>query len=110
MFILIGLSRLVLRKIAGVCGTYGLVSPREKTCLLHPVVGRFMTGDTIRVVQPAEVSTTLPWALEGNKSCGLRTTFDVPHGKSVGTFTVRVCWKTAVYRDEPNYVETHFLY
>jgi hypothetical protein len=73
----------MLRKIAGVCGTYGLVSSREKTCLLHPVVGRFMTGDTIRVVQPAEVSTTLPWALEGNKSCGLRTTFDVPHGKSV---------------------------
>ncbi len=110
MFIFFGVSRSVLRKITGVCGTYGMVSPREKTCLLHPVVGRFMTGDTIRVVQPAEVSTTIPWALEGNKSCGLRITFIVPHGKSVGTFTVRVCWKTVVYRDEPNYVESHFMY
>ena len=100
----------VLRQIVGVCGTFGMVSPREKTCLLHPVVGRFMTGDTIRVVQPAEVLGQVPWELEGNKSCGLRITFDVPHGKSFGTFTVRVCWCTSVYRDEPGYVESQYLY
>ncbi len=100
----------VMRQIAGVCGTFGMVSPREKTCLLHPVVGRFMTGDTIRVVQPAEVIGQVPWILQDNKSCGLRTTFDVPHGKSFGTFTVRVCWRTSVYRDEPGYVESHYLY
>ncbi len=87
-----------------------MVSPREKTVLLHPVVGRFMTGDTIRVVQPAEVIAQDPWILEGGKSCGLRVTFDVPHGKSFGTFTVRVCWRTSVYRDEVGYVEGHFMY
>jgi len=87
-----------------------MVSPREKTVLLHPVVGRFMTGDTMRVVQPAEVIGQVPWVLEGGKSCGLRVTFDVPRGKSFGTFTVRVCWRTSVYRDEVGYVEGHFMY
>jgi hypothetical protein len=77
-----------------------MVSPREKTCLLHPVVGRFATGNTIRVVQPAEVMIAQsPWVLEDNKSCGLRM-----------TLTVRVCWRTAVYRDEVGYVESNFTY
>ena len=69
-----------------------------------------MTGDTIRVVQPAEVVFEVPWALEGNKSSGVRLTYDLPHGKSVGTLTVRVCWRTAVFRDEDGCVERHFLY
>ena len=87
-----------------------MVSPREKTCLLHPVVGRFQTGDTIRVVQPAEVIGLLPWVLEDNKSCGLKLTFEVPHGKTFGTLTVRVCWRTQVFRDEVGFVDTHFIY
>jgi hypothetical protein len=103
-------NRAVLRRIVGVCGTFGLVTPREKTCLLHPVVGRFNTGDTIRVVQPAEVIGQAPWELENNKSCGLKVTYDLPHGKTLGYMAVRVCWNTAVYRDEYGYVETHFLY
>jgi hypothetical protein len=76
-----------------------MVTPREKTCLLHTVVGRFHTGDTIRVVQPAEVLLVgqAPWKLEDNKFCGLRLTYDVHRGKSVGTLTVRVCWRTLVY-------------
>ena len=102
--------RKVLRKIARVCGIYGMVTPREKTCLLHPVVGTFQTGDTIRVVQPAEVLHKSPWTLQDNKSCGLRLTFDVHRGKSLGTLTVRVCWRTAVYRDEPGFVDGHFTY
>ncbi len=99
-----------MRQIATVCGTFGMVSPREKTCLLHPVVGRFTTGDTIRVVQPAEVLGKDQWELEGNKSCGLRLTFDLPHGKTVGTLTVRVCWRTAVFRAEVGFEERHFMY
>ena len=99
-----------MRKIIGVCGTFGLVTPREKTCLLHPVVGRFNTGDTIRVVQPAEVVGQAPWELENHKSCGLKITYDIPYGKTLGYMTVRVCWNTAVYRDEHGFVETHFLY
>ncbi len=99
-----------MQNLAAVCGVFGMATPREKICLLHPVVGRFQTGDTIRVVQPAEVIRQLPWELEGNKSCGLRVTFDVPERHTVGTFTVRVCWCTAVYRDEVGYVEQHFTY
>ena len=104
------MTRKVLRRISLVSGIFCLVTPREKTCLLHPVVGRFQTGDTIRVVQPAEVLDNSAWKLEGNKSCGLRLTFDVHRGKSLGTLTVRLCWRTAVYRDEPDFVERHFTY
>jgi len=69
-----------------------------------------MTGDTIRVVQPAEVVVQAPWELEDNKSSGLRFTYDVPHGRGVGTLTVRVCWRTAVYRDEVGFTESSFMY
>ena len=109
-FLFFFLCRKALQRIVGASGTFGLVTPREKTCLLHPVVGRFMTGDTIRVVQPAEVVGQTPWQLEGNRSSGIRFTFDVLHGKGIGTLTVRVCWCTTVYRDEVGFVDSHFLY
>ena len=102
--------RRVLRRIVAVSGTFSMVTPRKKTCLLHPVVGRFHTGDTIRVVQPAEIIGQDPWRLEDNKSCGLRFTYDVQQGKSVGTLTVRVCWRSAVYRDAVGFVDRHFTY
>ena len=76
--------RKALQQIVGASGTFGLVTPREKTCLLNPVVGRFMTGDTIRVVQPAKVLGQVPWELEGNRSSGIRLTYDVLHGKGIG--------------------------
>ena len=100
----------VLRKIQAVSGLLGMVSPREKTCLLHSVVGRFHTGDTIRVVQPAVIIFQAPWKLEDNRSCGLRFTYDVHRGKSLGTLTLRVCWRTQVYRDEIGFDEAHFKY
>jgi hypothetical protein len=102
--------REALRQVVSASGTFGLVTPRDKTYLLHAVVGRFMTGDTIRVVQPAEVVLQVPWALEGNKSSGIRLTYDLAHGKTVGTLTVRICWRTTVYRDEDGFVVKHFLY
>jgi hypothetical protein len=76
--------RKALRQIVAASETFGLVTPREKTCLLYPVVGRFMTGDTIRVVQPAKVLGQVPWELEGNRSSGIRLTYDVLHGKGIG--------------------------
>jgi hypothetical protein len=39
--------RKVLRRIQGVSGVFGMVAPFEKTCLLHPVVGTFHTGDIV---------------------------------------------------------------
>ena len=91
-------------------GIYGMVAPCEKTCLLHPVVGTFQRGDTLRVVQPAEVVCQVPWVIEDNKSCGLKMTYDLPRDKSLGTLTVRVCWRTMTYSDERNFVKTHFKY
>ena len=99
-----------MRRVQYVSGIYGMVAAPDKTTLLHPVVGRFTTGQTIRVVQPAEVMQTTPWILEENKSCGLRTTYDVARGNSNGTLTVRVCWCTIVFRDEVNFAARHFVY
>ncbi len=48
--------------------------------------------------------------IEGNRSSGIRLTYDVLDGKGIGTFTVRVCWCTTVYRDEVGFVESHFMY
>jgi hypothetical protein len=100
----------MFRRLQGVSGLYGMVAVPDKTNLLHPVVGRLTTGATVRVVQPAEVLRHLPWTLEDNKSCGLRLTYDLPRGKSLGTLTVRVCWCTIVYRDELGFAEQHFVY
>ena len=102
--------RKVLRRIQGVSGLFGMVAPCEKTCLLHPVVGNFHTGDCVRVVRPAEVVGQAPWMLEGNKSCGLKMTYDLPRGKSLGTLTVRVCWCATVFSTERNFIKTHFKY
>ena len=99
-----------MRRVQAASGIYGMVVAPDKTSLLHPVVGRFTTGSTIRVVQPVEVLRTTPWILEGNKSCGLRLTYDLPRSTSLGTLTVRVCWCTIVYRDEVDFAEKHFVY
>ena len=103
-------TRRVLRRLQGASGIYGMVAAPDKTTLLHPVVGRFTTGQTIRVVQPAEVLTVHPWKIVDSKCCGLRLTYDVPRGKCNGTLTVRVCWCTIVYRDEVQFASTHFVY
>jgi hypothetical protein len=100
----------VLRRIQGVSGVFGMVAPCDKTCLLHPVVGTFHSGDTLRVVLPAEVIGKAPWTLQDNKSCGLKMTYDLPRGKSLGTLTVCVCWCTAIFRDERDNIKTHFKY
>jgi hypothetical protein len=103
-------DRTVLRRLQSASGIYGMVAVPDKTSLLHSVVGRFTTGAIVRVVQPAEVLRTLPWLLEDNKSCGLRMTYDLPRGKSLGTLMVRVCWSSIVYRDEVAFAQTHFKY
>jgi hypothetical protein len=87
-----------------------MVAPCDKVCLLHPIVGSFHTGHTIRVVLPAEVIGNSPWILEDNKSCGLKLTYDLPRTKSLGTLTVRVCWCSTIYRAEQHFVTSHFKY
>ena len=100
----------MLRRIQGVTGVYGMVAPCEKLCILHPVVGSYQTGDTIRVFLPAEVIGNAPWTLENNKSCGLKLTYGLPRCRSLGTLTVRVCRCTTVFRDEEHCVASHFKY
>ena len=103
-------GRRVLRRIQAVSGVYGMVAPCDKVCLLHPIVGSFHTGDTIRVVLPVEVIGNAPWTLENNRSCGLKLTYDLPRYRSLGTLTVRVCWCTTVFRDEENVIVSRFKY
>jgi hypothetical protein len=52
----------------------------------------FQRGDTLRVVQPAEVVSQVPWVLEDNKSCEFKMTYDVPREKSVRILGTGV-WK-----------------
>jgi len=103
-------TRAKLRRLQAASGIYGMVAAPDKTTLLHPVVGRFTTGQTIRVVKPADVSTDHAIKISDTKCSGLRLTYDVQRGKSNGTLTVRVCWCTIVYRDELKFAETHFVY
>ena len=104
------LSRRVLRRLQSASGMYGMVAAPAKTTLLHPVVGRFTTGQTIRVVQPADIQTVQPWILVDNKSCGLRFFYDLTRGKCIGTLSVRVCWCTIIFRDEVQFAEKYFVY
>ena len=87
-----------------------MVAAPSKTSLLHAVVGRFTTGQNIRVVQPADVENVQPWILFDNKSCGLRLMYDLPRGKCNGTLSVRVCWCTIIFRDEVQFAEKYFVY
>jgi hypothetical protein len=109
MFVSILRSK-VLRRIQGVSGVYGMVTPCDKTCLLHPVLGTFNTGDNLRAVLPAEVTSIAPWIVADGKSCGLQMMYDSPRSKPIGTLTVRVCWCNIVYRDERDFITTHFKY
>ncbi len=99
-----------MRRLQAVSGYFGMVAPIDKTVLLHPDVGRFHNGDSVRVVQPAEVIHQCPWTLEGNQSCGLKITFDLPRGNSLGTLTVRVCWCTTVFCDDRKFIAQQFRY
>ena len=104
------LSRKVLRRLQSASGVYGMVAAPVKTCLLHPVVGRFTTGQSIRVVLPADIQNVQPWILFDNKSCGLRFFYDLPRGECNGTLSVRVCWCTIIFRDEVHFAENYFVY
>jgi hypothetical protein len=41
---------------------------------------------------------------------GVKLTFDVPFGKSVGVLTVRACWHDIVFRNELGFTKTLFSY
>jgi hypothetical protein len=87
-----------------------MVAAPAQTSLLHPVVGRFTTGQTIRVVQPVDVQYLQPLILLDNKSCGLRLIYDLPRGKCNETLSVRVCWCAIIYRDDARFAANYFVY
>ena len=99
-----------MRRLQSASGIYGMVAVPAKTSLLHAVVGRFTTGQSIRVVQPADVQNVQQWVLVDNKSCGLRFMYDLPRGSCNGILSVRVCWCTIIFRDEVQFAENHFVY
>ena len=84
----------------------------------------FSEGDNIRVVRP-KLDVNLPNKVESNVQCdeenvavsakramvyGVKLTFDLPAGKSVGIMTVRACWHDIVFRNSLGFTETMFLY
>jgi hypothetical protein len=46
----------------------------------------------------------------GSIGYGLKLTFDLPLGKSVGVLKVRACWHDIVFRNEFGFTESMFLY
>ena len=81
-------------------------------------------GDNIRVVRP-KLDVKVPKNLESidhseganadmyvqrTMGYGVKLTFDLPVGKSVGIITVRACWHDIVFRNSLGFTETMFLY
>jgi hypothetical protein len=95
----------------------------------HAVQGgslrNFSEGDNIRVIRPktfrqvrkrgpiqtlVQHPTVRSDKATGSVGYGLKLTFDLPLGKSVGTLKVRACWHDIVFRNELGFTETMFLY
>ncbi len=113
-----------LKSLQGAGGVYCLVTAGKN----HEVRGGsfrgFSEGDNIRAVRP-KLDVKVPKNVESNgqfeevnaavfvkrtMGYGVKLTFDLPVGKSVGILTVRACWHDIVFRNSLGFTETMFLY
>ena len=113
-----------LKSLQGVGGAYCLATAGKKHEVRGGYLRGFSEGDNIRVVRP-KLDVKEPENLESNdhseganadmyvnrrKGYGVKLTFDLPVGKSVGIVTVRACWHDIVFRNSLGFTETMFLY
>jgi hypothetical protein len=79
----------------------------------------FQEGDSLRVLRAkdekahvAQVPDPLQTVKLGPRYPGyaLKTTWDVPIGKAMGTLLVNVCWHEIVFRNEWGFTESNFLF
>lgn len=76
------------------------IRSKENTKRLNAVETTLTNGED-------NVCTPLSITAVGN---GLKVTFGVLVGKAMGILTVRACWHDMVFRDEPGFTESMFLY
>ena len=113
-----------LKSLQGVGGAYCLATVGKKHEVRGGSLRGFSEGDNIRVVRP-KLDVKVPENLKSNDHSeganadmyvnrrmgyGVKLTFDLPVGKSVGIVTVRACWHDIVFRNSLGFTETMFLY
>ncbi len=106
-------------------GAYCLVTAGKDHEVRGGSLRGFSEGDNIRVIRPKENIKRQNVEKKKNANgeenvCapmsttavgyGLKFTWDVPFGKSIGILTVRACWHDIVFRNELGFTELMFLY
>ena len=117
--------REALHSLQGAGGAYCLVTAGKDHVVLGGSLRNFTEGDNIRVIRPknsrqarlggsaamgAVHETVGSLEATGSIGYGLKLTFDLPLGKSVGVLKVRACWHDIVFRNEFGFTESMFLY
>jgi hypothetical protein len=120
--ILLNLPSAALKSLQGAGGAYCLVTVGQNHDVRGGTLRGFVEGDNIRVIRPKvivqaplqSIGTTIdderPVNVKRAVGYGLKFTFDLPVGRSVGILTVRACWHDVVFRNELGFTETMFLY
>ena len=113
-----------MKSLQGAGGAYCLVTAGKNHEVRGGSLRGFSEGDNIRVVRP-KLDVKVPKNVESNghsdganaevsvkrtMGYGVKLTFDLPVGKSVGIMTVRACWHDIVFRNSLGFTETMFLY
>ncbi len=114
-----------MNSLQGAGGAYCLVTAGKDHVVLGGSLRNFSEGDNIRVIRPKNARQARQWGcaamgalheiaapVEATRSVGygLKLTFDLPLGKSVGVLKVRACWHDIVFRNEFGFTESMFLY
>jgi hypothetical protein len=116
--------RVALKSLQGAGGAYCLVTAGKDHEVRGGSLRGFSEGDNIRVVRPKDnikrhnvekkknANGEVVCALISTTAVGygLKFTWDVPVGKSIGILTVRACWHDIVFRNELGFTELMFLY
>jgi hypothetical protein len=119
------LCRACLKSLQGVGGAYCLVTAGKDHAVRGGSLRNFSEGDNIRVIRPKEARDgrkkrkvtmgvvqhpEVATNATVNVGYGLKLTYDLPVGKSVGMLRVRACWHDVVFRNELGFTESMFLY
>jgi hypothetical protein len=96
----VGMAKKQLVEICYTTKSGNVIRPKEARD------GRKKRKVTMGVVQHPEVATNATV----NVGYGLKLTYDLPVGKSVGMLRVRACWHDVVFRNELGFTESMFLY
>jgi hypothetical protein len=113
-----------LKSLQGAGGAYCLVTAGKDHAARGGSLRNFSEGDNIRVIRPKEArvhctNRRVPGGDVQHQEVatkatsygyGLKLTYDLPVGKSVGMLRVRACWHDVVFRNELCFTESMFLY